>query len=85
MLEKRNEGAFIPFVTIGDPNQALSYEIIDTLVSSGADALELGIPFSEHLADGPTIQEANIRALDSGITPKECFDILTKIRAKYPH
>ncbi|MDE5006962.1 tryptophan synthase subunit alpha, partial [Francisella tularensis subsp. holarctica] len=49
-LEKRNEGSFIPFVTIGDPNKALSFEIIDTLVSSGADALELGIPFSDHLA-----------------------------------
>ncbi|MBK2259248.1 tryptophan synthase subunit alpha [Francisella philomiragia] len=84
-LEKRNEGAFIPFITIGDPNKELSLEIIDTLVSSGADALELGIPFSDPLADGPTIQEANIRALESGVTPKDCFDILTKIRVKYPH
>ncbi|KFJ41898.1 tryptophan synthase subunit alpha [Francisella philomiragia] len=84
-LEKRNEGAFIPFVTIGDPNKELSLEIIDTLVSSGADALELGIPFSDPLADGPIIQEANIRALESGVTPKDCFDILTKIRVKYPH
>ncbi|MBK2105458.1 tryptophan synthase subunit alpha [Francisella philomiragia] len=84
-LEKRNEGAFIPFVTIGDPNKELSLEIIDTLVSSGADALELGIPFSDPLADGPTIQEANIRALESGVTPKDCFDILTKTRVKYPH
>ncbi|WP_150463318.1 tryptophan synthase subunit alpha [Francisella sp. XLW-1] len=84
-LEKRNEGAFIPFVTIGDPNKELSFEIIDTLVSSGADALELGIPFSDPLADGPTIQEANIRALESGVTPKDCFDILTKIRVKHPH
>ncbi|MBK2095626.1 tryptophan synthase subunit alpha [Francisella philomiragia] len=84
-LEKRSEGAFIPFVTIGDPNKELSLEIIDTLVSSGADALELGIPFSDPLADGPTIQEANIRALESGVTPKDCFDILTKIRVKYPH
>lgn len=83
-LEKRNEGAFIPFVTIGDPNKELSLEIIDTLVSSGADALELGIPFSDPLADGPTIQGANLRALESGITPRDCFDILTKIRAKYP-
>ncbi|AEE27112.1 Tryptophan synthase alpha chain [Francisella hispaniensis] len=84
-LEKKNEGAFIPFVTIGDPNKELSFEIINTLVNSGADALELGIPFSDPLADGPTIQEANIRALESGVTPKDCFDILTKIRAKYPH
>lgn len=82
-LKSKNEGAFIPFVTIGDPNKELSFEIIDTLVQSGADALELGIPFSDPLADGPTIQEANIRALDSGITPDDCFEILTKIRNKY--
>lgn len=84
-LKSKNEGAFIPFVTIGDPNKDLSFEIIDTLVQSGADALELGIPFSDPLADGPTIQEANIRALDSGITPDDCFEILTKIRNKYQH
>ncbi|MED7788852.1 tryptophan synthase subunit alpha [Francisella sp. 19X1-34] len=83
-LRSKNEGAFIPFVTIGDPNKELSFEIIDTLVQSGADALELGIPFSDPLADGPTIQEANIRALNSNITPNDCFEILTKIRAKHP-
>lgn len=44
-LSARNEGAFVPFVTIGDPNPTLSLQIIDTLVESGADALELGIPF----------------------------------------
>ena len=82
-LKSKSEGAFIPFVTIGDPNKELSFEIIDTLVQSGADALELGIPFSDPLADGPTIQEANIRALESGITPDDCFEILTKIRNKY--
>jgi tryptophan synthase alpha chain len=83
-LKSKNEGAFIPFVTVGDPNKELSFEIIDTLVQSGADALELGIPFSDPLADGPTIQEANIRALNSGITPDDCFEILAKIRSKYP-
>ncbi|BCD92356.1 tryptophan synthase alpha chain [Francisella halioticida] len=82
-LKSKNEGAFIPFVTIGDPNKSLSFEIIDTLIKSGADALEVGIPFSDPLADGPTIQEANIRALDSGITPDDCFEILAKIRSKY--
>lgn len=82
-LRTKNEGAFIPFVTIGDPNKEQSLAIIDALVQSGADALELGFPFSDPLADGPTIQAANIRALDSGITPNDCFDILTEIRAKY--
>ncbi|MBK2027650.1 tryptophan synthase subunit alpha [Allofrancisella guangzhouensis] len=83
-LEAKKQGAFIPFVTIGDPSKELSLEIIDTLVQAGADALELGIPFSDPLADGPTIQEANIRALDNGMTPDDCFDILSKIRQMYP-
>lgn len=83
-LEKKNEGAFVPFVTIGDPDKKTSLEIIKTLIEAGADALELGIPFSDPLADGPTIQGANIRALDSEVTPDDCFEILAKIRAKYP-
>ncbi|WP_318480576.1 tryptophan synthase subunit alpha [Photobacterium leiognathi] len=83
-LAERKEGAFVPFVTIGDPNPEQSIQIIDTLVESGADALELGIPFSDPLADGPTIQGATIRALESGTTPVLCFEMLTQIRQKYP-
>ncbi|MUK30864.1 tryptophan synthase subunit alpha [Aliivibrio fischeri] len=83
-LEKKNQGAFVPFVTIGDPNPELSYNIMETLIEAGADALELGIPFSDPLADGPTIQGANIRALDSKTTPTICFELIAKIRSKYP-
>ncbi|TCV99913.1 tryptophan synthase subunit alpha [Biostraticola tofi] len=83
-LAERNEGAFVPFVTLGDPNPALSLQIIDTLVAAGADALELGIPFSDPLADGPTIQSATLRAFASGVTPAHCFEILTAVRQKYP-
>ncbi|WP_375750209.1 tryptophan synthase subunit alpha [Vibrio sp. HN007] len=83
-LADKNQGAFVPFVTVGDPNPELSLKIMETLVESGADALELGIPFSDPLADGPTIQGANIRALDSGTTPAICFEQITKVRAKYP-
>jgi tryptophan synthase alpha chain len=83
-LEAKNEGAFVPFVTIGDPTPELSLEIIKTLVDSGADALELGFPFSDPLADGPTIQGANIRALNSGTTPDTCFDIISQVRSLYP-
>ncbi|MBE8594978.1 tryptophan synthase subunit alpha [Xenorhabdus sp. BG5] len=83
-LQNKNQGAFVPFVTLGDPNPALSLEIIDTLISGGADALELGIPFSDPLADGPTIQNANLRALSSKVTPTLCFDLLAKIRTKHP-
>ncbi|UUM31593.1 tryptophan synthase subunit alpha [Vibrio japonicus] len=83
-LNKCNQGAFVPFVTVCDPNPELSLEIMETLVEAGADALELGIPFSDPLADGPTIQGANIRALESGATPDICFELIAKIRAKYP-
>ncbi|QUJ66378.1 tryptophan synthase subunit alpha [Photobacterium sp. GJ3] len=83
-LATQQEGAFVPFVTLGDPTPALSLQIIDTLVEAGADALELGIPFSDPLADGPTIQGATIRALDAGTTPDTCFEMLKQVRAKYP-
>ncbi|OIQ26638.1 tryptophan synthase subunit alpha [uncultured Vibrio sp.] len=83
-LSEKNQGAFVPFVTVGDPNPEQSLKIMETLVEAGADALELGIPFSDPLADGPTIQGANIRALDSKVTPDICFELIGKIRAKYP-
>ncbi|OXX21898.1 tryptophan synthase subunit alpha [Vibrio sp. V05_P4A8T149] len=83
-LADNNQGAFVPFVTIGDPDPEQSLRIMQTLVEAGADALELGIPFSDPLADGPTIQGANIRALDAGTTPDICFELITKIRAQYP-
>ncbi len=83
-LKDKKEGAFVPFVTLGDPNPELSLRIIDALVEGGADALELGIPFSDPLADGPTIQDAALRAFASGVTPAQCFEILAAIRQKYP-
>ncbi|MDC9592363.1 tryptophan synthase subunit alpha [Xenorhabdus sp. IM139775] len=83
-LQNQHQGAFVPFVTLGDPHPELSLEIIDTLIAGGADALELGIPFSDPLADGPTIQNANLRALSSKVTPALCFDLLAKVRAKHP-
>ncbi|MCG6200308.1 tryptophan synthase subunit alpha [Psychromonas antarctica] len=83
-LETENQGAFVPFVTLGDPNRELSLQIINTLVTAGADALELGIPFSDPVADGIVIQEASTRALNSGTTPDTCFEIITEIRKLHP-
>ncbi|WP_163938350.1 tryptophan synthase subunit alpha [Paraferrimonas sp. SM1919] len=83
-LSANNEGAFIPFVTIGDPGLEASLEIIKTLVENGADALELGFPFSDPAADGPVIQGANLRALNAGVTPDDCFALIAKVRALYP-
>jgi tryptophan synthase alpha chain len=82
-LAARNEGAFVPFVTLGDPNTTLSLKIIDTLIAAGADALELGIPFSDPLADGPTIQNSTLRAISSGVTLDHCFEMLALIHKKY--
>ncbi|MFW5409191.1 tryptophan synthase subunit alpha [Pectobacterium brasiliense] len=83
-LSEKKEGAFVPFVTLGDPSPEQSLKIIDTLIAAGADALELGVPFSDPLADGPTIQDANLRAFAAGVTPDQCFEMLAIIRQKYP-
>lgn len=83
-LEEANQGAFVPFVTIGDPTREQSLNIINTLVEAGADALELGIPFSDPVADGTVIQDASIRALEAGTTPEVCFEIIKAIREKHP-
>ncbi|ATC94289.1 tryptophan synthase subunit alpha [Pseudoalteromonas tunicata] len=79
-LAAKKQGAFVPFVTIGDPNAELSVEIIKSLIDGGADALELGIPFSDPIADGPVIQAANIRALLEDINTDTCFNIIKQVR-----
>ena len=83
-LKKKNEGAFIPFMVLGDPNPAESEAILETLIEAGADALELGIPFSDPVADGPVIQAAGVRAIESGATTGVCLDAAARIRRKYP-
>ena len=80
-LQQQKHGAFIPFVTIGDPNKEQSIKVIKTLIDNGADALELGIPFSDPSADGITIQMAAKRALDANINTDVCIEILKEIRA----
>ncbi|MDR1622465.1 MAG: tryptophan synthase subunit alpha, partial [Synergistaceae bacterium] len=82
-LKKKGHGAFIPFVMLGDPGMKESQAIIETLIESGADALELGIPFSDPVADGPVIQTSANRALAKGATPDGCLDILAQVREKY--
>ena len=79
-LEKLNEGAFMPFVSLCDPNFDTSLEILKTVIDSGADALELGFPFSDPSADGPVIQQSDKRALNSGANTDDFFRIIKKIR-----
>ena len=83
-LKDKGEGAFVPFVMLGDPNPDDALEIIRTIVDAGADALELGVPFSDPVADGPTIQKAHIRALDGGASVDTALEQVRTIRAEYP-
>ncbi|WP_218312269.1 tryptophan synthase subunit alpha [Alteromonas antoniana] len=82
-LQEENAGGFVPFVMIGDPDIETSERIICQLIESGADALELGIPYSDPVADGPTIQAAALRALGSKVTPGACLEMLSRVREKY--
>ena len=64
----KDEGAFVPFIMLSDPSPEVALEIVRAAVTGGADALELGVPFSDPVADGPTIQASHIRALANGAT-----------------
>ena len=79
-----NQGAFGAFVMLGDPDLATSAAILGALVEGGADMLEVGIPFSDPVADGPTIQAAAERALRQGVTPAACFELLAAFRRRHP-
>jgi tryptophan synthase alpha chain len=83
-LRARQEGAFGAFVMLGDPSLDASGPILDVLVAGGADMIEVGIPFSDPIADGPTIQAAADRALGGGATPSACFAILASFRERHP-
>jgi tryptophan synthase alpha chain len=77
------EGALIPYLMGGDPAPQYTYEIVKALVKGGADIVELGIPFSDPIADGPTIQAASTRALAAGATPLTVLDAIRQIRRDF--
>lgn len=83
-IRKAFEGgkAFIPFITCGDPSLEITEQLVYAMEEAGADLIELGIPFSDPTAEGPVIQEANIRALSGGVTTDNVFDMVRKIRRK---
>ena len=72
--------AFIPFITCGDPDLETTERLVLALEEAGADLIELGIPFSDPTAEGPVIQEANVRALSGGVTTDRIFDMVTRLR-----
>jgi len=80
----RNEGVFGAFVMLGDPDLERSAAILDRLVEGGADMIEVGIPFSDPVADGPVIQAAAARALRAGVRPADCFALIRGFRARHP-
>ena len=76
----RNGKAFIPFITCGDPDLETTAAVVRAAVANGADLIELGIPFSDPTAEGPVIQEANLRALQGGVTTDKIFDLVRELR-----
>lgn len=72
--------AFIPFITCGDPSLEVTEQIIYAVERAGADLIELGIPFSDPMAEGPVIQGANRRALEGNVTTDQIFDLVRKLR-----
>jgi len=83
-LADRGEGAFVPFAVLGDPDPDTSLEIIRVFARSGADAIELGIPFSDPVADGVAIQAADLRALSAGTRIADAWRIVASVREEFP-
>ncbi|MDI6903315.1 MAG: tryptophan synthase subunit alpha [Methanocellales archaeon] len=79
-LSEKGEGALIVYVTAGDPSLFLTKNIVKALEEAGADMIELGLPFSDPIADGPTIQAASERALKAGMNPDVYFKMTKEIR-----
>ena len=78
----RNGKAFIPFITAGDPDLASTERFVLAMAEAGADLIEIGIPFSDPIAEGVVIQEADIRALRSGTTTEKVFEMVKSLRQK---
>ena len=78
-FSKLDRAALIPFFVIGDPDYDTSLEVVRTAIDAGADVLELGIAFSDPIADGPTIQKADIRALKSGMTVVKALKFIKEV------
>jgi len=80
-LQAQGRKALIPFITAGDPDPALTVPLMHTLVEAGADIIELGVPFSDPMADGPTIQRASERALQKGTSLRRVLEMVANFRA----
>ena len=79
-LQRAGRAAFIPFITAGDPDGETSFGILERLPAAGADLIELGVPFSDPMADGPAIQASSLRALNAGMTVDGVLDLARRFR-----
>ncbi len=79
-LKQHHRRALIPFITAGDPHPSITVPLMHELVAAGADVIELGVPFSDPMADGPTIQRASERALNNGVTLRAVLDMVAGFR-----
>ena len=82
VFEKTGHTALITYVTVGYPDIESTLKVVPLLAESGSDIIELGIPFSDPLADGVTIQAASYRALQNGVTPRKCLEVASELREK---
>jgi len=83
-LRAKGEGAFGAFLMLGDPDLETSAALLDAVVEGGADLVEVGIPFSDPVADGPVIQAAAQRALGAGVRVTDCFELIRSFRERHP-
>jgi tryptophan synthase alpha chain len=79
-LKKEGRAAFVPFITAGDPDMDTSFAILEKLPAAGADVIELGLPFTDPMADGPAVQAASVRALAAGCTTAKVLKLIEKFR-----
>ncbi len=83
-LRARSRAAFIPYITAGDPDLATTAAVMDALAAGGADIIELGVPFSDPVADGPVIQAAMTRALAHGTRLDDVLELVRGFRGRHP-
>jgi len=79
-LKKEGRAAFIPFITAGDPDMETSFAILEKLPAAGADVIELGMPFTDPMADGPAVQASSVRALKAGASMVKVLEMVKKFR-----
>ena len=83
-VRERERPGLVVFLTAGFPDMAATMELVPALVDAGADAVEIGVPFSDPLAEGPVIQQSSFLALQNGVTSRDCLDAVESLRSRVP-